>query len=563
MFEKSNVLKRLFSLLFGILILLGTVFRFVNLDSKVYWLDETYTSLRASGYAEIELVQFLRDKMFVTARDLQTFQYSKVDTNYYNVLNSLSSEDPQISPLYYLISKTWVDLFGNTISARRSLSAVASLLSLALIYWLSIELFKKHSIAITATAFMAISPFHILYAQESRHYSLWTLMTILSSICLLRSLRKNSIYDWILYSISISLSLYTFLLSIFVIISHGFYVLAIERFKISKIYIKYLISTLLGLLIFSPWAYVILNNLLHIDKVTGGSKRLSGLGFYASISKDWLVNLSRLFIDVVGDSGASSNLLSPLTMFLLFIVIVCLTVTTYSIYYVCKHTNQYHLKPSIFIISLICVNYALLILPDLALGNNRSIVSRFYSPAYIGINLSIAFLVAKSFMIPSFAFKSWLDKLKISMLAFFCCMSIISCLIITQSQTSWIKAYGQYNHLVAAEINKSSNPIIVSTTNSSNFGNASDLLSISYYLNPDTKIFSQPVCYTCSTNFVNDSSKIANQISTLFNKFSDVFFFNSDLPSELEDKFKLTQVFLLGTRTGKSSGSDLRKLIKY
>ncbi|MBD2176017.1 glycosyltransferase family 39 protein [Pseudanabaena sp. FACHB-1998] len=558
MIINSKVLKTSFSFFLVIIILLGIVFRFVNLDNKVYWTDETYTSLRASGYTELELVQYLRDKKIVKSGDLQAYQYSNPDRSYLSVLNSLAAEDPQHSPLYYLISKTWVELFGNTISARRSLSAVASLLSLPLIYWLCIELFKKSSIALTATALMAISPFHLLYAQESRQYSLWTFMIIFASTCLLRSLRKSSNYGWLLYSISLALSLYTFLLSIFLIISHGIYVFAIEGFKISKTFIKYLASTLLGIIIFSPWLYVVLNNVLHINKVTGGSKKLSGLGFYATISKEWLVNLSRLFVDIVGDSGATSNLLSPLTIFLLFIVIACFTVTVYSIYYLFKHTKQNPLKPVIFIFSIIAVNYVLLILPDLAVGDNRSMVSRLFNPAYVGINLSLAYLVSNIFLDSSFTFKSWLDNLKVLALAFFCCMSIISCVVITQSQTSWIKGHGQYNHLVANEINKSSNPLIVST----NFGSASDLLTLSYYLRPNIIILSQPTCYTCSTKFVNNSSEIANQISTMFNEFSDVFILNSEVPSELDSQFNITQVFLPNTRTGKSIGSDLRKLTR-
>src|SRR6478672_10132474 len=39
------------------LLVLGIYFRFVNLDRKVYWLDETHTSLRISGYTEPEFIQ--------------------------------------------------------------------------------------------------------------------------------------------------------------------------------------------------------------------------------------------------------------------------------------------------------------------------------------------------------------------------------------------------------------------------------------------------------------------------------------------------------------------------
>ena len=46
-----------FRFLIAVLLALGIFFRFVNLDKKIYGLDESYTSLRISGYSDAELVQ--------------------------------------------------------------------------------------------------------------------------------------------------------------------------------------------------------------------------------------------------------------------------------------------------------------------------------------------------------------------------------------------------------------------------------------------------------------------------------------------------------------------------
>ena len=35
---------------FVVLLVLGIFFRFVNIDRKIYWHDEAYTSLRVAGY---------------------------------------------------------------------------------------------------------------------------------------------------------------------------------------------------------------------------------------------------------------------------------------------------------------------------------------------------------------------------------------------------------------------------------------------------------------------------------------------------------------------------------
>ena len=40
-----------------VILVLGIFFRFANLEKKVYWIDEGYTSLRISGYTESEFIQ--------------------------------------------------------------------------------------------------------------------------------------------------------------------------------------------------------------------------------------------------------------------------------------------------------------------------------------------------------------------------------------------------------------------------------------------------------------------------------------------------------------------------
>ena len=547
-FRRQNL--KLIKLLLIIILVLGIVFRFINIENKVYWTDETYTAMRASGYTELEVIKDIRDRSFINSEDLQKYQYSNESKKYKDVINSLASEDPHHPPLYYLMSKLWVHYLGDTVAARRSLSALASLFIFPLIYWLSLELFNSTLVGLVAMALVSISPFHVLYAQEARQYSLWTVMILFSNASLLWALRRKTNYTWAIYSVSLALSFYTFLLSVFLVISHGLYILVIEGFGLSKNFIKYLLSFATAILLFLPWLLVILNKVSHIDRVTGGSKRLSGLNFYAILLKEWFVNLSRIFADIVSDSGASSNLLSPLTILLLLIVCFYSLLTLYAIYFVYRNTPK---RVWAFLIILIFTTYSFLILPDLALGDNRSMVSRLFTPAYLCIQLSVAYFITST--IKSWVFNSWKSWIRLFIVTTIFLMGIISCIINVQTETSWIKGYGQYNHLVAREINRSFNPLLVSN----GYGKSSDVISLSYYLNKKVKIFSRPTCYTCSTEFIDDPT-VASQISNQFNGFSDIFFFNSKLPLELEKQYKLTPVFLSGTRTGKSAGSELFKL---
>ncbi len=57
-----------------IVLVMGVFFRCVNLDRKIYWYDESFTSLRVSGYKEAELIQQASDRRILSIEDIQKFQ---------------------------------------------------------------------------------------------------------------------------------------------------------------------------------------------------------------------------------------------------------------------------------------------------------------------------------------------------------------------------------------------------------------------------------------------------------------------------------------------------------
>ncbi len=120
----------------------------------------------------------------------------------------------------------WLQWFGDSVSARRSLSVFSSLLVFPSLYWLCWELFTSVPVGWVALALIAVSPLHILYAQEAREYSLWTFTTVLSSAVLLHAMRVQTKLSWGMYAVTVILGLYTFSFSAFMIFGHGIYVLA-------------------------------------------------------------------------------------------------------------------------------------------------------------------------------------------------------------------------------------------------------------------------------------------------------------------------------------------------
>ncbi len=100
-----------------LLVVVGILFRFVNLDHKVYWHDEVYTSLRAAGYTRWEIDQELFQNKEVAIGTLQRFQQIKPGSTIADTVHSLAQEDPQHPPLYFAMARGWLKLFGSSMTA--------------------------------------------------------------------------------------------------------------------------------------------------------------------------------------------------------------------------------------------------------------------------------------------------------------------------------------------------------------------------------------------------------------------------------------------------------------
>jgi uncharacterized membrane protein len=549
----SSKLKWL-KIILVMVIVFGVFIRFVNIDRKTYWTDEVFTSFRSSGFTELEVVQSLRAIDTVSSEDLQKYQYSDSVKNYVDVVTSLAAEEPQHAPLYFLLSKPWVQAFGKTITSSRSISVLASLLTLAATYWLSIELFGTSLSGLISVALIAVSPFHFIYAQEARQYSLWTATTLASCASLLYAMRVKTLTSWIIYAALTCISLYTFLFSVFCVVSHGIYVLVIEKFKPSKTFISYLISTMVSLLLFTPWIFLFVNKASHVNEITGGLKKLSGLNYYLILVKEWIVNVSRLFVDLTSDSGSSSNI-SLLTIFLLLVVCAVWILVLYSLYFLWKNTSE---KVWLFIFSLIVINSLSLIIPDLISGENRSMVSRYFIPTHLSIQLSVAYLfsVLLSDVATQESFKSWSSVSKLIVTITIAVLGILSCLIIAHSDIFRTKGYGKYNQLVSQVINQTSKPLILFK------GNPSEIISLSYTLNKKARIIVEPRCYTCFESDVIKSDKIY-RLSETFDSYSDVFLFaDNSLSPYLETTYKVVEVPLTDKISSNSVSTYLWRLQK-
>ncbi|NER07139.1 MAG: hypothetical protein F6K17_33465 [Okeania sp. SIO3C4] len=128
-------------------------------------------------------------------------------------------QSPEHAPLYFLLAREWSARFGASPATLRLLSVVLSLLTLPMLAWLCWEWLYSSLAGGIAAALLAISPLFISYAQEARPYSLWLFLLVLSGGLLMRAWRRGNNGLWIGYGIALTLTLYTSLLSLPIVIS--------------------------------------------------------------------------------------------------------------------------------------------------------------------------------------------------------------------------------------------------------------------------------------------------------------------------------------------------------
>jgi uncharacterized membrane protein len=446
-----------FKLLVAIVLSLGIYFRFVNLDLKVYWVDETFTSLRISGYTMAEFAQKTLNGPVLTQEDLYRFQRPSSEKTIVDTVRALATEAPEHPPLYYILVRYWVKFWGNSVAITRSFSAVVSLLSFPAIYWLCWELFEDkykgdrsnfyHPIAI-----VAVSPLHILYAQEAREYTLWMVTILLSSAAFLRSIRLNTTLNWGLYAIALIAGFYTYPFTALVALGHGIYLAILEKLRFNKTSISYLLASLATILAFSPWLSVLSQN---FNQASWQTENVS----LVSLISGWMVNLGRVFIDL------SANVENP------GLGLPILALVAYSMYCLYQKTPQ---RVWLFLFLLIGITPLVLIVPDLFSGGVRSLTLRYLIPSYLGIQVAVAScLTIRCYDIVQ---NDRSARIWRAIVAILISVGMISGILSSPAQIWWNKDYytSLYNIQAANSIDRTSNPLVISDNYT--------ILSLSYLL---------------------------------------------------------------------------------
>ncbi len=142
-------------------------------------------------------------------------------------------------PLYYLVLKFWVNIFGSSEISLRIPSVLFGIGAIFALYLIGKELFNKKT-AIMAALFLATSGLHVYYSQEARMYSLATLFVVLSVYLFIKK-------RWLLLSLSLLAVGMTDYVSLFIL--PALLILAYKEWK--KVFVSW-IPLVIGFLIWLP-----------------------------------------------------------------------------------------------------------------------------------------------------------------------------------------------------------------------------------------------------------------------------------------------------------------------
>lgn len=160
-----------------LILIFAFVIRLISLNQSL-WLDEATSVLTASNFSLTEIIT----------------KFAPGDFH---------------PPLYYLLLKFWLSAFGNSEVVVRLLSVVFGVATVYVIYLIGKKLFTE-KLAFVASLIFAIAPLHIYYSQEARMYSLATFLSTVSVLFFLKILEKKpKILDWVLFSFSLALLVFT------------------------------------------------------------------------------------------------------------------------------------------------------------------------------------------------------------------------------------------------------------------------------------------------------------------------------------------------------------------
>jgi uncharacterized membrane protein len=359
--------------------------RFARPQQKLYWVDEVATSEHITPGIADQIESGLVSGDIKNIKQVASLMEFSKPTTLRGTVVDLVASDPHHTPPYYLLLNLWSRLFGLEPGKLRLLSAVFSLAAVAALYWFALELFQSHLIAATSIWLYGLSPFELIYAQQAREYSLWILLTILSSASLACAARRPRFTSWLLYFLFTCTMLWTHLLSIWIVIAHSAF-MAIHFRRNKKVLIWFGLVAALSLLSLAPWLIMVITQPSELNDF-GGIDRPVAPSLYI---ETFLLNVSRTVLDV--DLPSYEHL--PYFQWRLILPIAATLVLITSCVWLFVRRATSELRTLICLLGVCTV--LPLVLADVVAGGRRALLPRYASPTWISLDLILAFSIANA-----------------------------------------------------------------------------------------------------------------------------------------------------------------------
>ena len=175
---------------------LAAVLRFAGIGHQGFWFDEAST---------VVLVHFSPGQML-----------------------GLIPQTESTPPLYYCLAWIWARVFGYGEAGLRSLSALAGVLTVPLVYGAGAKLISRRA-GLIAAALTACNPFLIWYSQEARAYALLVALSALALLACAYALSEPSPRTLGAWAIASALSLATHYYALLAIAPQAIWLLGAHR----------------------------------------------------------------------------------------------------------------------------------------------------------------------------------------------------------------------------------------------------------------------------------------------------------------------------------------------
>lgn len=351
---KSMLNKYFISILLLILIVIGGVFRFYNLSSQSYWMDEGYTV-----NAVLSIVE--------------------------HGSTVLDSGERYSCPTYCPITAYFVKIFGNDSFSYRLLSVLAGLAFIPLMFLIIKNIFNRN-IAILSSFFITFSYWQIAWSRQARWYTLFPLFFWSSIFFFYKSYyseRKRYLYI-----------LLTLIFTIFSVLTHGIgYLLPLiytgwilyDQILIQKKFDWKKIVTVLTSGAVILWLFNLISNIDVLDYLFNRIELHYVLPYYLNfyLRNYWffiILGVIVFFINKIQFKKEMTYLL-----FVFFAYFVPLSLFTNIVHY----RYLFHLTPIFFIFGSICILYL-----------NENIKSLYLKISFWALIIILFFTMAGGVLIP-------------------------------------------------------------------------------------------------------------------------------------------------------------------